>query len=205
MGSSDVTSTEGGTAAERQRLLREGMQQIAPQPAILQIVGYKNSGKTTLACKLIAALTEEGYRVGTAKRDAHQFALDDAGTDSACHLEHGAVETVLTSGTATRWMRQAPTSLSDIAAWMSGRVDIMIAEGFKREPFPKIALVRDLGQMSELLRETANVRLWISWFSPEAVMSGSPTEPFQASSRSAMTKRCWTARYPSAEPYAPTR
>lgn len=176
MGTPDVTSADGGTAAERQWLLRESARQSAPHAAVLQIVGYKNSGKTTLACKLIAALTEEGYRVGTAKRDAHQFMLDDAGTDSARHLEHGAVETVLTSGKATRWMRQAPASLSDIAACMSGRVDIVIAEGFKREAFPKIALVRDLAQMSDLLQETANVRLWISWFSPEAeaAMNGEP-------------------------------
>ncbi|CAH8713620.1 molybdopterin-guanine dinucleotide biosynthesis protein B [Paenibacillus thiaminolyticus] len=172
MGTPDVTSADGGTAAERHWLQRESMQQSAPQAAVVQIVGYKNSGKTTLACKLIAALTEEGYRVGTAKRDAHQFTLDDAGTDSARHLEHGAVETVLTSGKATRWMRQAPTSLSDIAVCMCGRVDIVIAEGFKREPFPKIALVRDPAQLSDLIQETTNVRLWISWFSPEAAMNG---------------------------------
>ncbi|WP_374016125.1 molybdopterin-guanine dinucleotide biosynthesis protein B [Paenibacillus thiaminolyticus] len=174
MGFPDGKGADRGIAAAEQCPLREGPQWLSPQAAVVQIVGYKNSGKTTLACKLIAALTGEGYRVGTAKRDAHQFTLDDTGTDSARHLEHGAVETVLTSGKATRWMRQAPTSLSDIAARMSGRVDIVIAEGFKREPFPKIALVRDPAEMSELLQETANVRLWLSWFSPEAAMNGEP-------------------------------
>lgn len=63
---------------------------------VLQIIGYKNSGKTTLVCRLIEALSAQGIRVGSAKHDAHSFQLDDPGTDSSKHLLHGAVETVLT-------------------------------------------------------------------------------------------------------------
>lgn len=74
---------------------------------VLQIVGYKNSGKTTLACRLIHALSAQGLRVGSAKHDAHQFQLDDPGTDSSRHLLHGAVETVLTR-------RRRPGSCADL-------------------------------------------------------------------------------------------
>ncbi|GIO37493.1 hypothetical protein J41TS12_23540 [Paenibacillus antibioticophila] len=130
---------------------------------VLQIIGYKNSGKTTLACKLISELTACGLRVGSAKRDGHEFQLDDDGTDSLRHLSHGALETVLTSKSATRVMSQAPMTLDEIASSMYGRVDILIAEGFKSARYPKIALLRELDEQQELLREASNIQLWISW------------------------------------------
>lgn len=130
---------------------------------VLQIIGYKNSGKTTLACKLISELTARGLRVGSAKHDAHEFQLDDDGTDSQRHLSHGALETVLTSNSATRVMSRAPMSLDEIASSMNGRVDILIAEGFKSARYPKIALLRELEEQRKLLGEASNIQLWISW------------------------------------------
>lgn len=139
---------------------RGAMNNVVP---VLQIIGYKNSGKTTLACKLISELTACGLRVGSAKHDAHEFQLDDDGTDSQRHLSHGALETVLTSKSATRVMSQAPMTLDEIASSMYGRVDILIAEGFKSARYPKIALLRELDEQQELLREASNIQLWISW------------------------------------------
>lgn len=130
---------------------------------ILQVVGYKNSGKTTLSCKLIAALTARGVRVGSAKHDAHNFELDDIGTDSSKHLASGAIQTVLTSKTATRIMRPSETSLEEIAEQMHGRVDLLIAEGFKTATYPKIALLRNQKDLDSLLMQTSNVKLLVSW------------------------------------------
>lgn len=132
------------------------------QVPVLQIIGYKNSGKTTLACRLIHALSARGIRVGSAKHDAHGFTLDDPGTDSSRHLLHGAVETVLTSPQATRIMRQAETSLEEIVQSMQGRVDLLIAEGFKSAPYPKIALLRHKDDRITLEQEATNIRLWLS-------------------------------------------
>lgn len=132
------------------------------QVPVLQIIGYKNSGKTTLACRLIHALTARGIRVGSAKHDAHGFTLDDPGTDSSKHLLNGAVETVLTSPQATRFMRQAETSLEEIVQSMQGRVDLLIAEGFKSAPYPKIALLRHMDDRNTLEQEATNIRLWLS-------------------------------------------
>lgn len=129
---------------------------------VLQVIGYKNSGKTTLSCKLIAALSARGVRVGSAKHDAHTFELDDAGTDSSKHLASGALEAVLTSKTATRIMRESETSLDQIAEQMNG-VDLLIAEGFKTATYPKIALLRDQNDMESLLRQASNIKLFISW------------------------------------------
>lgn len=135
---------------------------------VLQVIGYKNSGKTTLSCKLIAALTARGVRVGSAKHDAHTFELDDPGTDSSKHLASGALETVLTSKTATRVTRESETSLEQIAEQMKGRVDLLIAEGFKTAAFPKIALLRDHSDMESLLQQASNIKLFISWQSSTA-------------------------------------
>lgn len=129
---------------------------------VLQIIGYKNSGKTTLACRLIHALSARGIRVGSAKHDAHGFTLDDPGTDSSRHLLHGAVETVLTSPQATRVMRQAETPLEEIVQSMKGRVDLVIVEGFKSAPYPKIALLRHMDDRITLEQEATNIRLWLS-------------------------------------------
>lgn len=139
---------------------------IVPAVPVLQIVGYKNSGKTTLACKLIALLTAQGLRVGSAKHDAHEFPLDEPETDSEKHLSHGALETVLTSSTATRYMRKSPTSLDDIAQQLAGKVDIVIAEGFKSERYPKIALIHHIDEMRDLLTQATDIRLWVSWEEP---------------------------------------
>lgn len=130
---------------------------------VLQIIGYKNSGKTTLSCKLIAALSAKGIRVGSAKHDAHSFKLDDPDTDSWKHLASGAKETVLTSQEATRIMRKSAVSLSEIAEQMYGRVDLIIAEGFKTANYPKIALIRQQEDAENLLSEASHVKLAIGW------------------------------------------
>ncbi|MEK3903028.1 MULTISPECIES: molybdopterin-guanine dinucleotide biosynthesis protein B [unclassified Paenibacillus] len=130
---------------------------------VLQIIGYKNSGKTTLVCRLIEALSAQGIRVGSAKHDAHSFQLDDPGTDSSKHLLHGAVETVLTSPEATRVMRRSAASLREIAESMRGRVDVVIAEGFKSAEYPKIALIRRTEDQITLQKEATDIRLWLSW------------------------------------------
>ncbi|MNC33413.1 Molybdopterin-guanine dinucleotide biosynthesis adapter protein [compost metagenome] len=130
---------------------------------VLQIVGYKNSGKTTLACRLIRALSSQGIRVGSAKHDAHHFQLDDPGTDSSRHLLHGAIETVLTSSEATRIMRKSETSLEEIVQSMYGKVDLLIAEGFKSADYPKIALIRNVNEMINLRSQATNIYMWLSW------------------------------------------
>ncbi|WNS40692.1 molybdopterin-guanine dinucleotide biosynthesis protein B [Paenibacillus sp. MMS20-IR301] len=130
---------------------------------VLQIIGYKNSGKTTLACRLIDALTSRGIRAGSAKHDAHEFQLDDPDTDSSKHLLHGAVETVLTSMAATRIMRRSGTTLDEIARSMYGRADLLIAEGFKSAHYPKIALIRSTDEMIALGEQATDIRLWLSW------------------------------------------
>ena len=60
------------------------------KPLRIHIVGRRNSGKTTLVCELVAALTKRGYRVATIKHTHHHHELDTPGKDSWHHREAGA-------------------------------------------------------------------------------------------------------------------
>ncbi len=114
-------------------------------PAIFGITGWKNSGKTRLVAGLVANLTNRGLRVSTIKHAHHGFDVDKPGTDSFAHREAGAGEVALVSG--NRWVlmhesrdRKEP-SLDDILAKMEP-CDLLIIEGFKSYPHPKIEVTR---------------------------------------------------------------
>lgn len=49
---------------------------------VVQICGYKNSGKTTLIAALLPLLKEQGLRVAVIKHDSHGFDIDHKGTDT---------------------------------------------------------------------------------------------------------------------------
>jgi molybdopterin-guanine dinucleotide biosynthesis protein B len=52
-----------------------GIEIMNQETPILQVVGYQNSGKTTLITKLIKMLKEMSYRVGTLKHHGHDGVL----------------------------------------------------------------------------------------------------------------------------------
>ncbi|MEM1378200.1 MAG: molybdopterin-guanine dinucleotide biosynthesis protein B [Pseudomonadota bacterium] len=109
---------------------------------IIGIVGWKNSGKTTLAAALIAEFTTRGYRVASIKSAHHAFTIDDPKTDSGKHAAAGAVETAILGGPRWAVMHHRPTddaeaTLEDILTKMSP-CDLIIAEGFKTATHTKI-------------------------------------------------------------------
>jgi molybdopterin-guanine dinucleotide biosynthesis protein B len=112
---------------------------------VLAIVGWKNSGKTTLATKLVAELTRRGFRIASVKHAHHDADIDHEGTDTFRLRAAGAREVVLV--TARRWaiiheLRDDPEpTLGETLARLSS-ADIVIVEGYKREPIPKIEVRR---------------------------------------------------------------
>src|SRR5690554_1249424 len=108
---------------------------------IYQIVGYKNSGKTTLICKLIEWFTANEFRVGTIKHDAHNFNMDTSGTDTYRHREAGAQIIAITSDYRTAIVQESPASLDQLIEQMVD-VDMILVEGFKQENYPKIVMIR---------------------------------------------------------------
>ena len=110
-------------------------------PRIFGISGWKNSGKTGLAVRLVSEFTRRGYRISTIKHAHHDFDIDKVGADSFRHREAGAHEVTIVSGTRYAIMhelRGAPEpSFEDILARIAP-CDLVLIEGYKREPIPKI-------------------------------------------------------------------
>ncbi|CUK05514.1 Molybdenum cofactor biosynthesis adapter protein [Shimia thalassica] len=105
------------------------------------VTGWKNAGKTGLMERLVAEFTSRGLRVSTLKHAHHKVDVDQPGRDSYRHREAGAHQVLLAS--ENRWALmtelrggQEP-SLSDLLAQLEP-VDLVLIEGYKREPHPKI-------------------------------------------------------------------
>ena len=117
---------------------------------IVSIVGTSNSGKTTLIEKLVAELTRRGFRVATIKHSHHGFEIDHEGKDSWRHKQAGAVATVLASPGRIALIEDAAKDydLVEIRDLYIRNADIILAEGYKRNPHPKIEVYR-----TDLMRE----------------------------------------------------
>ncbi|MFB9324895.1 molybdopterin-guanine dinucleotide biosynthesis protein B [Paenibacillus aurantiacus] len=144
------------------------MLQSQPKPLpVIQIVGYKNSGKTTLVAAMVRLLKTTGYRVGTVKHDAHDFTMDHPGTDTWQHQEAGADVTAISSARRTAVLTNQPATLDQLLAQMHD-IDIALVEGFKQERYPKLVLIRKADDLP-LLDQLDNIRTVIVWPEMEAL------------------------------------
>ncbi len=121
---------------------------------VFGIAGWKNSGKTGLAVRLLEEFTRRGYRISTIKHAHHDFDIDKVGADSYRHRQAGAAEVALVSGTRYAIMhelRGAPEpAFKDILARLAP-CDLVLIEGYKREPVPKIEARREASLRKEPL------------------------------------------------------
>ncbi|MDR0267583.1 molybdopterin-guanine dinucleotide biosynthesis protein B [Paenibacillus sp.] len=138
-------------------------------PFVCQIVGYKNSGKTALVCSLVERLTALGYKVAVIKHDAHDFEMDHPGTDSYRHRAAGAAAIALVSPRKTAVIRDEETSLNQLIGGFSA-YDIILVEGFKREGYPKLVMVRR-PKDRELIGSLEAVAGVVSWLPMEETFS----------------------------------
>ncbi len=115
-------------------------------PPIVCFVGHSNSGKTTLIEKLIPELTQEGYRIATIKHAGHGFDLDTEGKDSWRHKRAGASQVVVLSKGSLAMFTDVPEELPVEEVrdrFVNDGIDLIIAEGWKSEGFPKVIVVRE--------------------------------------------------------------
>ncbi len=112
---------------------------------VIGFAGWSGAGKTTLIVKLIPELNRRGFRVSTVKHAHHNFDLDQPGKDSYEHRLAGAEEVLVASANRIaliRELRGAPEpSLADLLRLLKP-VDLVLIEGFKRDPIPKIEILR---------------------------------------------------------------
>ncbi len=114
-------------------------------PPVVGIAGWKNSGKTTLVVHLVAELTARGFAVATVKHAHHDFQIDAENTDSARHRRAGARQVAIVS--PGRWalvseLQGEPEPTLEAVIARLGPCDVVIVEGYKRAPIPKIEVRR---------------------------------------------------------------
>ncbi len=110
---------------------------------LVSIVGRSGVGKTTLLEKLVSELTRRGVRVAIIKHHTHPTPIDIPGKDSARFTEAGATAVLVASPVELARFERTPRELT--LAEIAGQVadaDLILAEGFKREPAPKIEVSR---------------------------------------------------------------
>ena len=136
---------------------------------VFGIAGYSGSGKTTLLEKLIPQFTARGLRVSVIKHAHHGFDIDRPGQDSYRHREAGASEVLLSCNDRWALMHErrdgSDVTLDDLLARLAP-CDLVLVEGFKQEPIPKLEVYRpEIGkpplfpERSDIVAVASNVAL----------------------------------------------
>ena len=111
--------------------------------SIIQIVGFQNSGKTTFAQKLIGHFKQSGMQVGIIKHHGHLNGLDIyADKDTGKLFEAGADVAIPNSPMSSEmFMRQDFGLKRSVALMQRQNMDVILIEGYKHAPYPKIVLL----------------------------------------------------------------
>lgn len=112
---------------------------------VFGFAGWSGSGKTTLVERVISRLAGEGVRVSLVKHAHHSFDIDQPGKDSHRHRTAGASEVLVSSRERYALMhelRGARELTLDEALARLSPCDLVLIEGFKRAPIPKLEIWR---------------------------------------------------------------
>ncbi|WP_203298854.1 molybdopterin-guanine dinucleotide biosynthesis protein B [Marinobacter sediminum] len=137
---------------------------------VIGIVGWKNSGKTTLASALIRELNARGLRVNSIKHAHHGVDVDQPGTDSYQHREAGAQEVILAGGQRFAIMHElrgaAEPTMDELLARL-GPCDWVVVEGFKSHSHPKIEVHRQASERPPLYPQDESIIAVAADYTPE--------------------------------------
>ncbi|MCU0724156.1 MAG: molybdopterin-guanine dinucleotide biosynthesis protein B [Planctomycetes bacterium] len=110
----------------------------------MSIVGRSGCGKTTLLERLIPALLARGIEVATLKHHAHAEGADRPGKDTWRHFAAGAARVGLSSPAEVAFFERRAAELppEDFVRRFFAGTDLVLTEGYKKGPFPKIEVAR---------------------------------------------------------------
>ncbi|WP_257985556.1 molybdopterin-guanine dinucleotide biosynthesis protein B [Bacillus sp. V5-8f] len=136
------------------------------KPYIFQIVGYQNSGKTTIISKLTHQLNQAGLTVSVIKHHGHGGAPDLPDKDSTRLFTSGA-QAALVEGAGTIQLTASLPAGCDLLSknidiLATFNPDIILIEGYKRKTFPKAVVIRHESDLV-LLEELENIQAVICW------------------------------------------
>ncbi|MGZ8325627.1 MAG: molybdopterin-guanine dinucleotide biosynthesis protein B [Rhodoplanes sp.] len=112
---------------------------------VIGLAGWSGAGKTTLLTRIIPRVVGRGLSVSTVKHAHHGFDVDHPGKDSYAHRVAGATEVLVSSAVRFALMHELRGEKELELAQLLGKlapVDLVIVEGFKREPHPKLEVYR---------------------------------------------------------------
>jgi molybdopterin-guanine dinucleotide biosynthesis protein MobB len=141
---------------------------------IISIIGRKNAGKTTLAVALASELGRRGHRVMTIKHGHHPADVDRPGSDTWRHFHEGHAERVLIVSLDLRVLfERSPDDYDPVGMarrYMKG-ADIVLTEGFKAAPLPKIEVFRRAAADSPIYDSAAsNAGQWAAIVTDEPAL-----------------------------------
>ena len=133
---------------------------------IISVVGRKNAGKTTLAVALTSELARRGHRVMTIKHGHHPASVDRPGSDTWRHFNEGRAERTLIASPDLRVLfERSPDDYDPVGLarrYMTG-ADVVLTEGFKAAPLPKIEVFRRAaGDLPLYDPAAANAAEWVA-------------------------------------------
>jgi molybdopterin-guanine dinucleotide biosynthesis protein MobB len=116
-------------------------------PPIVSITGKSNSGKTTLLEALIRVLAQRGYRIAAIKHTDEEIEIDRPGKDSQRLSQAGGEVAAISSGDRLVIFRRLDNDAGpqELAQYMGADCDLILTEGFKGYPYPKIEVIRGEG------------------------------------------------------------
>lgn len=177
---------------------------MSPFP-VLGIAAWSGTGKTTLLTQLLPRLRESGLVVGVIKHAHHSFDVDQPGKDSYELRRAGALPMLVASRERFALMQETPDQeepdLAHLLALMAHhQPDLVIVEGFKAWPIPKLVLYRDnIGDASIVSDE------WVQ----AVALSGQPPVALSASTTCLDLDNLesisqWVLRWVAAQPRSAT-
>jgi molybdopterin-guanine dinucleotide biosynthesis protein B len=134
-------------------------------PIILQVVGFQNSGKTTVITKLLQRLTQHNVKTGVLKHHGHENTIDfnDKGKDTESHRNAGAYITGVTAEKATILsMEHELTIEQSIQIYKILNMECLLIEGYKNVQYPRVVLIQESASDLELINSSAEPICFIS-------------------------------------------
>ncbi|HEY6862541.1 MAG TPA: molybdopterin-guanine dinucleotide biosynthesis protein B [Burkholderiales bacterium] len=138
---------------------------------IFGITGWSGSGKTTLIEQIVPRFVSKGLVVSLIKHAHHSFDVDHPGKDSYRHRQAGCTEVLVSS--PNRWvvmheLRGAPEPTLDEQLGRISPCDLLLIEGYKRYPMPKLEVWRSENAKPFLHPEDTNIVAIATDVPPEA-------------------------------------
>ena len=131
----------------------------------IAVIGWKNSGKTTLVSRLVSHLRKKKFKVGVVKHAHHSFDIDHPNTDSYKIREAGSYKTTIVSEKRLAHIEEKISPEIDIEELikLNKGCDILIFEGFKKiKKLSKIEVNLKKNNKELLYKSFDNVKLLVS-------------------------------------------